>query len=112
MDVLVTGGAGFIGSHVCRSLRRNGLAGRIVVLDDFSTGLESNLSGIEDVEFAEGSVLDETLVTSWWARSEQLCTLLRSRRWRGPCRIPEAVTMPTPRARSWFWKRRAATRAT
>ena len=64
MDVLVTGGAGFIGSHVCRSLRSNGLAGRILVLDDFSTGLESNLAGIAEVEVQRGSVLDETLVTS------------------------------------------------
>jgi UDP-glucose 4-epimerase len=62
MDVLVTGGAGFIGSHVCRSLRTNGVAGRILVLDDFSTGLESNLGGIEDAEVHRGSVLDETLV--------------------------------------------------
>ena len=55
MDVLVTGGAGFIGSHVCRSLRSNGLAGRILVLDDFSTGLESNLTGIEASRFTEGA---------------------------------------------------------
>ncbi len=64
MDVLVTGGAGFIGSHVCRSLRGSGLAGRILVLDDFSTGLESNLSGIAELEIHRGSVLDEALVTS------------------------------------------------
>ncbi len=64
MDVLVTGGAGFIGSHVCRSLRDKGLADRILVLDDFSTGLESNLDGIEHIEIHRGSVLDETLVTS------------------------------------------------
>jgi UDP-glucose 4-epimerase len=63
VDVLVTGGAGFIGSHVCRSLRTSGAAGRILVLDDFSTGLESNLGGIEGVEIHRGSVLDEALVT-------------------------------------------------
>jgi UDP-glucose 4-epimerase len=62
VDVLVTGGAGFIGSHVCRSLRGTGGADRILVLDDFSTGLESNLSGIEGVEIYRGSVLDEALV--------------------------------------------------
>ena len=63
MDVLVTGGAGFIGSHVCRSLRSNGSGGRVLVLDDFSTGLESNLDGIENVEVHRGSVLDESLVS-------------------------------------------------
>ena len=63
MDVLVTGGAGFIGSHVCRSLRGDGSGGRVLVLDDFSTGLESNLEGIESVEVHRGSVLDESLVS-------------------------------------------------
>jgi UDP-glucose 4-epimerase len=63
MDVLVTGGAGFIGSHVCRALRGSGAAGRLVVLDDFSTGVESNLDGIDEVEVHRGSVLDETLVS-------------------------------------------------
>ena len=64
MDVLVTGGAGFIGSHICRTLRNSGVAGRVLVLDDFSTGLESNLAGIKDVEVHRGSVLDEALVAS------------------------------------------------
>jgi UDP-glucose 4-epimerase len=64
VDVLVTGGAGFIGSHVCRSLRSSGLGGRVVVLDDLSTGLESNLHGIAGVEFLRGSILDETLVSN------------------------------------------------
>jgi UDP-glucose 4-epimerase len=63
VDVLVTGGAGFIGSHVCRSLRVSGSGGRILVLDDFSTGLESNLAGIDGVDVHRGSVLDESLVT-------------------------------------------------
>jgi UDP-glucose 4-epimerase len=62
VDVLVTGGAGFIGSHVCRTLRSTGEAGRILVLDDFSTGLESNLDGIDQVEIHRGSVLDEAVV--------------------------------------------------
>ena len=64
MDVLVTGGAGFIGSHVCRSLRADGSGGRILVLDDFSTGLESNLGGIDSIEVHRGSVLDESLVSN------------------------------------------------
>jgi UDP-glucose 4-epimerase len=54
--VLVTGGAGFIGSHVCEQLRNQGRA--VVVLDDLSTGFASNLEGL-DVEFVRGSVLDE-----------------------------------------------------
>ncbi len=62
MNVLVTGGAGFIGSHVCRTLRGSGTAGRLVVLDDLSTGAASNLADL-DVELVEGTILDETLVS-------------------------------------------------
>ncbi|MBL8734257.1 MAG: NAD-dependent epimerase/dehydratase family protein [Planctomycetes bacterium] len=57
--VLVTGGAGFIGSHVCAALR---CAGRpVVVLDDFSTGNRGNLAGL-DVELVEGSITDAAAV--------------------------------------------------
>jgi UDP-glucose 4-epimerase len=55
--VLVTGGAGFIGSHVCEQLRAKGRA--VTVLDDLSTGFASNLEGL-DVELVRGSVLDES----------------------------------------------------
>jgi UDP-glucose 4-epimerase len=63
MDVLVTGGAGFIGSHVCRQLTLSGWARKVIVLDDLSTGCASNLSGIDGVELVLGSVLDDDLVT-------------------------------------------------
>lgn len=57
--VLVTGGAGFIGSHVCEALRRQGR--EVVVLDDLSTGSEQNLAGL-DVELQQGSVADPAAV--------------------------------------------------
>lgn len=63
MDVLVTGGAGFIGSHVCREIRRSEGTGRVIVLDDLSTGSHANLAGLEEVELIQGSVLDESLVS-------------------------------------------------
>ena len=54
---LVTGGGGFIGSNIVRSLLAAGQAVRI--LDDFSTGRRENLAGIEkDVELVEGDVRD------------------------------------------------------
>ncbi len=56
--VLVTGGAGFIGSHLCDALLRAGR--RVRVLDDLSTGSRSNLSG--DVELIEGDVADRATV--------------------------------------------------
>jgi UDP-glucose 4-epimerase len=51
--VLVTGGAGFIGSHVCEKLCREGR--EVVVLDNLATGSLDNLTGL-DVRFVEGSV--------------------------------------------------------
>jgi UDP-glucose 4-epimerase len=55
---LVTGGAGYIGSHVVAAMRRAGEA--VVVLDDLSTGDPARLDG---VPLVRGSVLDQELVT-------------------------------------------------
>jgi UDP-glucose 4-epimerase len=60
---LVTGGAGFIGSHLADALLRRG--DRVVVLDNLSTGRLSNLdsSGSHPhLSFVQGSVLDELVV--------------------------------------------------
>ena len=55
--VLVTGGAGFIGSHLTDALVK--LGARVRVLDDMSQGLESNLVGVrDDITFIRGSILD------------------------------------------------------
>jgi nucleoside-diphosphate-sugar epimerase len=54
---LVTGGAGFIGSHLVEYLAAEGHT--IVVLDDFSTGKRENLEGMRGaIEIIEGSVTD------------------------------------------------------
>ena len=60
---LITGGAGFIGSHLVDALVASG--NQVVVLDDLSTGRHDNLrqhSGSPDVEFVLGSILNEALV--------------------------------------------------
>jgi len=54
--VLVTGGAGAIGSHLVRAL--SDLGARVVVLDDLSSGRLWNLPGRPDVWFVRGSVTD------------------------------------------------------
>lgn len=55
MKCLVTGGAGFIGSHLVRALLARG--DDVVVLDNFSTGKRENLDGLE-VSIFEGDVRD------------------------------------------------------
>jgi len=63
MKVLITGGAGFIGSHLAERLIAMGR--QVVVLDDLSTGVKENLSSILDhprMRFVEGSVLERQLV--------------------------------------------------
>ena len=55
---MVTGGAGFIGSNLAEELSNRY---EVTVLDDLSTGRESNLSGL-DVEFEQGSILDTELL--------------------------------------------------
>lgn len=58
---LVTGGAGFIGSHIAAALLASGA--RVRVLDDLSTGHRENLDEIGGaVEFIQGSVADEQLL--------------------------------------------------
>jgi UDP-glucose 4-epimerase len=61
VKVLVSGGAGYIGSHLCEALVQQGH--EVVVLDDLSTGCLSNIEHI-DVEFVRGSVLDRECVIS------------------------------------------------
>jgi len=56
---LVTGGAGFIGSHIASALVANGA--RVRIIDDLSTGYRENISEIGgDVDFVEGSLADES----------------------------------------------------
>lgn len=61
MRVLVTGGAGFIGSHVVERLVEEGF--KVTVLDDLSTGSLENLEQVSDeVEFVRGDVRDPEAV--------------------------------------------------
>lgn len=58
--ILITGGAGFIGTNLSQVLIKKGY--RVHILDDFSNGLKSNLSEIGTFELIEGSILNKKLV--------------------------------------------------
>jgi UDP-glucose 4-epimerase len=73
MRVLVTGGAGFIGSHLCERLLKEGE--EVIALDDFSTGSKENLEDIicnDKFELIEGSVTNEKLVFSLVEKTERI----------------------------------------
>ncbi len=64
MRVLVTGGAGFIGSHLAEAL--HGRGDEVIVLDNLSTGDRANLARLEGkpgFQFVEGSDLDADLLS-------------------------------------------------
>jgi nucleoside-diphosphate-sugar epimerase len=67
--VLVTGGAGFVGSNLVRQLITKGA--RVTVLDDFFTGKLSNLAGLEGrYELVKGTVTDRDQVMDLVSRAE------------------------------------------
>jgi UDP-glucose 4-epimerase len=63
MQILVTGGAGFIGSHLCERLIS--LGHTVTAIDNFSTGSASNLSNLSDstgFTLVDGSILDTNVL--------------------------------------------------
>jgi len=61
MKALVTGGAGFIGSNIVKLLLDEGHG--VVVLDDLSSGFRDNLDPFPQIEFVEGDVRNEAIVS-------------------------------------------------
>lgn len=61
--IVISGGAGFIGTNLVRFFLERDPRWSVTVIDDFSTGLESNLDGL-DVNLVRGSILDLDLLRS------------------------------------------------
>jgi len=71
---LITGGAGFIGSHLAEKLIARG--DQVVIFDNLSTGSANNLSGIkEKVKFEEGNILNKGVIDKLVADSDYVVHL-------------------------------------
>ena len=74
MRYLITGGAGFIGSHLCESLILRG--DQVVVLDNLSTGSDINLGAIsEKIKLVVADILDRELIDKLVAQSDYVVHL-------------------------------------
>ncbi|ASY13791.1 UDP-glucose 4-epimerase [Candidatus Nanopelagicus hibericus] len=74
MKYLITGGAGFIGSHLAESLIARG--NQVIILDNLSTGSVKNLEKIKGkIELNNGEILDQDLVSKLVAESDYVVHL-------------------------------------
>lgn len=67
MRIVITGGAGFIGSHLADQLIARG--DEVTVIDNFATGRRDNLSPADGLEIVDGSIVDPELVRSTMLRA-------------------------------------------
>src|SRR2546426_5817624 len=84
--VVVTGGAGFIGSHL---VERLAAANDVVALDDFSTGRPENLAAVQDrVQVVRGSILDPGAIKRAFDRADAVFHLAAL------TSVPESIERP------------------
>ena len=62
MKILITGGAGFIGSHLSELLASDN--NQVIILDNYSTGSKKNLESNKNIKIIQGSILDIELVNT------------------------------------------------
>jgi UDP-glucose 4-epimerase len=60
MKILVTGGAGFIGSNIAKALLKQN--DQVIVLDNLSSGNKKNISAMPDINFIKGDIRDSSLL--------------------------------------------------
>ena len=93
MNVLVTGGAGYIGSHTCVELLNEGYG--VVVVDNLCNSNPESLNRVEEltgkkVKFYQGDVRDEALMQKIFAENELGCVI----HFAGLKAVGESVAMP------------------
>ena len=93
MNVLVTGGAGYIGSHTCVELLNSGYG--VVVIDNLCNSNPKSLERVQELtgktlKFYEGDVRDEALLKKIFAENEIGCVI----HFAGLKAVGESVAMP------------------
>ena len=78
MNVLVTGGAGYIGSHTCVELLKSGYG--VIVVDNLSNSNPESLRRVQQLtgkslKFYEGDVRDEALLRKIFAENDIGCVI-------------------------------------
>ena len=101
MSVLITGGAGYIGSHMAHHLLQAGENEKITILDNLSTGVEQNMP--RSVNFVRGDIADQALV-SRILESQKIDSVIH---FAGSVVVPESVEKPL----DYYANNTAATRS-
>jgi len=70
--VLVTGGAGCIGTNLCKKLAELN-AEKVIILDDLSSAYEWNIPNAKSIKFVKGSVLDDEMLKRVFKEKPDLC---------------------------------------
>jgi len=73
MNILITGGAGFIGSHLCEALLTEGH--RVSIIDNLSTGKFSNISHLQEnsnFRYVLGTILERSIIEGLIAEADEI----------------------------------------
>jgi UDP-glucose 4-epimerase len=89
VKLVVTGGAGFIGGNLCRTLVTSFPDGQVVAVDDLSSGNIANLIGV-GADFVEGSILDEKVLDAAFSGASAVVHLAAR-----PS-VPRSIADPVP----------------
>ena len=101
MSVLITGGAGYIGSHMAHHLIAVGENEKITILDNLSTGVEQNMP--HGVNFVRGDIADQALVSKI-LETQKIDSVIH---FAGSVVVPESVEKPL----DYYANNTAATRS-
>ena len=93
MNILVTGGAGYIGSHTCVELLESGYG--VVVVDNLCNSSAKSLDRVQEItgktlKFYQGDVRDEALLDKIFRENEIACVI----HFAGLKAVGESVAMP------------------